>query len=427
VGDTSVGVLQVINVCVNVFDKSGNLQAGYPKSFTSFVGLPSGTPTTDPRAIYDWINHRYIVTFIQFDPAQATTSNYYIAVSTGDNPAGGYCVYHLGVQSVNPSGGVFPLPDFPRLGQDRQAIYLASNIFNPNFKWEEILVLPKTQLYACAGFGFSFFDDLTLGGVATDSTQPANVFSAGDDPRSEYLVTSKDINFGGGSCSTPCNGLVVWAIHSPLSSPTLTGTFVATANNYTLPPNASQPGGANDVDTNDTRISGMAMYNAGSIYASINAANGSHSEAILYQIQPFVTAGGANDGKIASAKILNEIVHGGAFDVYFATQQPDPEGNVTYVWNYSSSTVFPSLAYSSRRAAQSVGTEPDSGFVAISGAGFNGQGRWGDYTAVAPAGLASGGGSGSAPVMYFAGMFARADGTWQTAIGRNGYTAITDP
>jgi hypothetical protein len=140
-----------------------------------------------------------------------------------------------------------------------------------------------------------------------------------------------------------------------------------------------------------------------------------------------VTAGGANDGKIASAKILNEIVHGGAFDVYFATQQPDPEGNVTYVWNYSSSTVFPSLAYSSRRAAQSVGTEPDSGFVAISGAGFYGQGRWGDYTAVAPAGLASGGGSGSAPVMYFAGMFARADGTWQTAIGRNGYTAITDP
>jgi hypothetical protein len=36
----AAGVLQVINVCLNVFDKSGNLQAGYPKSFTSFVGLP---------------------------------------------------------------------------------------------------------------------------------------------------------------------------------------------------------------------------------------------------------------------------------------------------------------------------------------------------------------------------------------------------
>ena len=172
----------------------------------------------------------------------------------------------------------------------------------------------------------------------------------------------------------------------------------------------------------------MAMYSAGSIYASINAANGSHSEVILYQIQPFVTAGGANDGKIASAKILNEIVHGNsAFDVYYATQQPDPEGNVTYAWNFSSSTSSPSLIYSSRRAAQTVGTEPDGGIFAVAGGGFYGQGRWGDYTAVAPAGLASGGGSGANPKMYFAGMFARADGTWGTAIGVNGYTAITQP
>jgi len=428
VGDTQVGVLQVINVCVNVFDKTGILQAGYPKSLTSFVGLPSSTPTTDPRAIYDWINQRYIVTFIQFDPTQATASSYYIAVSAADNPAGAYCVYNLPVQSVGVSGGVFPLPDFPRLGQDRQAIYLASNIFNPSYKWEEILALPKAQMYACQSISFSFFFNLTFGGVPTDSTQPANVFDPADNPRSEYLVTSKNIFF-----SDPKNGLIVWAIHSPLSSPTLTGTSVATTNNYSIPPNASQPGGTNDVDTGDNRISGMAMYNAGSIYASINAANGSHSEAILYQIQPFVTAGGANDGKIASAKILNEIVHGSsAFDTYYATQQPDPEGNVTYAWNYSdSATHFPSLVYSSRRSAQSVGTEPDGGMVAVSGAGFYGQGRWGDYTAVAPAGIPSGlgaaGALGSKSKMYFAGMFARSDGTWQTAIGWNGYTAITQP
>ena len=171
----------------------------------------------------------------------------------------------------------------------------------------------------------------------------------------------------------------------------------------------------------------MAMYSAGSISASINAATGSNSEAILYQIQPFVTAGGANDGQIAGARILNEFVHGGAFDAYYATQQPDPEGNVTYAWNFSSPSSFPSLAYSSRRAAQSVGTEPDGGIVAVAGGGFYGQGRWGDYTAVAPAGLVSGGTTGSLPVMYFAGMFARSDGTWQTAIGRNSFNAINQP
>ena len=48
-------------------------------------------------------------------------------------------------------------------------------------------------------------------------------------------------------------------------------------------------------------------------------------------------------------------------------------------------------------------------------------------TAVALGGLAPAGGTGSNPVTYFAGMFARADGTWGTAIGRNGYTAIAQP
>jgi len=46
---------------------------------------------------------------------------------------------------------------------------------------------------------------------------------------------------------------------------------------------------------------------------------------------------------------------------------------------------------------------------------------------VAPGGLAPVGGTGSNPVMYFAEMFARGDGTWGTAIDRNGYTAITQP
>jgi hypothetical protein len=62
------------------------------------------------------------------------------------------------------------------------------------------------------------------------------------------------------------------------------------SNNYSTPPHASQPDGTDDIDTGDTRISGTAMYNAGSIYAS-----------------PFVSAGGANDGQIAGARILNDV------------------------------------------------------------------------------------------------------------------------
>jgi hypothetical protein len=422
VGDTNLGVLQVINVCYNVFDKSGVQQAGYPKSLTSLVGLPANTPTSHPRAIYDWINQRYIVAFIQLDPNFTSASSYWLAVSTGDSPAGSFCIYNFPVQSVAPSGGVFPLPDFPRLGQDREAIYLASNIFtNPTtYQWEEILALPKAQLYACQGqgFSFSFFFDLTLNGVPTDTTQPANFYSRLDTPRSEILVTSANIFFGGGQCSTGCNGLVVSAIHSPLNSPTLSSVFVPTISDYSLPPNASQPGAPNSIDTKDTRISGMVMDAAGTVYAALNTNGGSGQPAIfLYQIQPFLDS----NGNLDSARILNEIFFGGGpHSWYYATQQPDPDGNVTTVYNFSNPLNFPGLAYSSRRVSQPVGSVSDYGFLFFPGQGLYSQGRWGSYTAVAPAGLNT-----TTPTMWFAGMYARSDGTWGTAIGRNGYTDIS--
>ena len=77
---------------------------------------------------------------------------------------------------------------------------------------------------------------------------------------------------------------------------------------------------------------------------------------ICTRIQPFINAA---NGQIVSARILNEIFHGGgSSSFYYATQQPDPQGNVTTVFNFSDSSNFVGLAYASRRAAQPVGTEP---------------------------------------------------------------------
>jgi hypothetical protein len=39
----------------------------------------------------------------------------------------------------------------------------------------------------------------------------------------------------------------------------------------------------------------------------------------------------------------------------------------------------------------------------------------------------SGGGTGGFPTFWFSGMFARSDNSWQTAIGRNGFNAVTQP
>ena len=184
------------------------------------------------------------------------------------------------------------LNDFPRVGQDRAAtypittgtkfpgaIYLASNLFSNlsgAYLNEEWLVLPKAAMYNGQSFSFWFFFGMTSGGVVTDTTQPpVNVWNPYDNPRAEFLITSKDF-----FCTSSCNGLTVWAISNPFGfvtggpSPELTGVVISTVNNYSQPPNAVQPVSSILIDTNDTRISGEATYQSGSIYASNELANG---------------------------------------------------------------------------------------------------------------------------------------------------------
>src|SRR5262249_34640586 len=243
----------------------------------------------------------------------------------------------------------------PRLGQDRQGIYLASNIYAPlnlcptnqcTFQHEEWLLLPKAQLYAGAGFSFWFQFGMTVGGTVTDTTQPVNVWSPYDNPRAEFFVASFNFTY---SCSH--NGLIVWAVSNPFGfasggpGPEFSEFTVPTANNYCFPPAASQPGGANTIDTGDNRISGEATYGSGVIHAAVAATNGSGGIAsIIYQLSPALNT---NDNsrctgsfanlcpQITGATIRKESVlnYGGTSGAYYPTPQPDLEGNVTTVFN----------------------------------------------------------------------------------------------
>ena len=442
VGDTNVGVLQVTNFCISVFSKSGALQTGFPKSINTFLGLPAGSFVFDPRALYDWANHRYIMLFSEFDNRLGTnTGSYWVAVSVADDPTGGYFMYNLG-SFFGPSN----LFDFPRLGQDRQGIYVFSNVF-PNaggYAGEEWLLLPKLAMYAGANISFFGFTSPTAFGQLTDSTQPANVWSNTDNPRAEFMVTALNFFFGGGSCSTGCNGLIVWAISNPLvvtstPGPELSGVVVPTTFNYFLPPNASQGGTTALIDTGDVRITGEVSYSAGTLYAALTSNFGSgRAGAILYQIHPVLnvndsrcTGAFLNDcPQITTASMRNEslLFYVIPFSAYYPTQQPDPEGNVTTVFNFSgdasSTFAFGSTAYISQRVTQASNSFVDSGIFLAVGQNIYTQGRWGDYTAVAAAGL---GGTHPTPTMWFAGMFTRSDTAWGTAIGKNGFTAPNQP
>lgn len=432
-------VFEMVNACVAVYDKAGNLQAGFPKSLNAFFGLPATAFTFDPRVLYDWLNNRFIAIASRYGSSIAP--QILVAVSKTSNPLGGWYIYNLKGAAGT---GVGDLADFPEVGQDRLAFYISFNYFQSaaNFIDARVMILPKGQMYAGSSLSYEYWYGLNVGGTAVDSVEPANEFSPSDKPRAEFLVNSFNGNFGGGQCSTSaCNGLVVWAISNPLAHggatfSELSGFVVGTANNYSLPPAASQIGCNNCIDTGDVRISGGVTYHAGSVFGSLNTASASApgSHVLWFEIKPTLSDNGSSCGStnlcpdINGAAIANEDCYlcGYSGDWYYATLQPDLENNVTMVFHYSlAGSEPPSVAYTSRRVTQTPNTMHDSGVYLVNpiadyivGAAPR---RWGDYSATAPD-L-----SGPSSQVWFAGEFSNPAGVWRTAIGHNSFNRIADP
>ena len=443
-------VVQVVNDCLGVFNKStGAFFAGYPKSINTFFGLPAnnfgtGQFTSDPRAFYDFLAQRWVIAIL-YEDFLHSRGFLEIAASSTSNPTGAWHTYQIQV------GGNGQCPDFPAMGHNHSGdkfvgdVAVGFNLFGCNtggftsLQDDQIWFLPKTALYAGAGFGFNFGFNFTVGGVHVDTIQPVNVSFASDVPRAPLAVGSFNINFGGFQCSSGCNGLTVWSFSNVLQnagSPGLviSANVIGTPSNYSLPAAASQPGGTNTVDTGDTRISGAAQYKAGSIYATLNTNNGGGGSAILaYQIHSYLNDNG--DGHCTGAflnacptlvssgvdqEISYDIGGGTSSNAYFGTIQPDAERNLTMVFNFSGTSFFPSTAYVSNRVTQAPGNWHDSGIFLCNGAAFYNQGRWGDYTAAAVDTVAPNN-------MWFSGMNSLSSGNWGTCIGKNGYASANQP
>jgi hypothetical protein len=444
IGDGKEPILQVNQDCLSVWSPAGARLLG-PKSLQAFAGLPASTYVFDPRALYDFYNHRFILAFGDSD---LTNNSYYdIAVSQSDDPTGKWNIYRFRTPSQNQTYN-----DFLRIGQDRQGVYLASNLFQMQgsccglYMWEEWVLLPKSLLYAGTPLSYWYLSGMQLYGLYTDSTQPANVWSPYDNPRAEFLVGSFNINYGGGNCVSGCSGLPVWALSNPFGwlhgslYPPVLSASISGSFGYYLPPQASQPGAPNSIDTLDTRITGGVTYNAGYLHAALTTGDNSWSDIQVYKIAPFLGNEDPNCSGVPAGScprmtgawtVESRYLSGGGNFYYYPTPQPDLEGNVTVVFNFSGpscTTCYPSVGFLTQRVTQPSSSYFDTGQLLGTGKARYIESFWGRYTAAAPAKVGyAAGGPVETPGAGFAGAYAKADGSWATQIGYTGFTAPNQP
>ena len=449
-------VVQVVNTQIAVYDKRGNLQAGFPKSADTFFNLASGTYTTDPRAFYDWANHRFVVVMLtESNPfnskGAANVGGLLIAASETQDPRGVWRVFSPAFNI----GNAGECPDFPTLGHDsnnwavsatKGGFYVGINEFGgtgictgSGFIGNFLFMIANDGIYNGGTYFWWTAPGFTHGGTLVDTLSPANMTDWADRPSSVLFANTLNINFGGGQ-----NTLVVWSVTNPFgwisggANPVFTGVNMTTAHTYDMPPAADEPGASAGticsqcIDTGDKRISGQLKYHAGHLFGSFETSVSGSSEAgpIWFDVHPVLDG----NGNITSAEERQEdcFVCGGwtgNSSAYYATLQPDPENNLVMMYELSGDTTFPGTYYTSRRVNYSDSLMNGLGLNLIGGSSFWNQGcnsngqfcRWGDYSATAPDLTVA-----TKPSMWFAGQYTNSSNNWGTVIGAARYLSPSD-
>jgi hypothetical protein len=427
-------VLQGVNTQFEVLDTSGHVQPGWPVSAQAFFGVPSvtnnGAPCdvahksqpflSDPRELYDPIDHRFWAAMLQAENAPslglpmdcAFKSVYYIAVSQTSDPRGDWNVYEFNMSQ----DGQFAA-DFTQIGINRDAIYFSSNMFGPSTGlnggfYAEIFEANKSKMeHGQGGFTADGFLNLQATGPGTtaatgpfiaDTVQPVvNIDNSGGS--GQVFVDTFDgpdpvnghfCGFFGGGAAQSCSGLALWRMTNPTGhdhggpAPRLTGTYVPTKPFVATPSfsvvAADQPSCNHCVDSLDLRITATPMLRNGVVYAAWETGlnNGTQTVPSIEWAQ--ISLSGSERGSNGNGYYNLS----GDTAVSFGALMPDSHGNVTMLFERMSHTVFPETRF----------------IVKAGGANFSGTGtllkagedsyrpqlcgsaalrvcRWGDYSA----------------------------------------------
>jgi hypothetical protein len=384
-------VLQGVNTQWEVLDTSGNVQPGWPVSAQSFFGVPDMRGATgqlcdtahksqpflsDPRALYDPIDHRFWAAMLQVSNGLGLNmigcdfkSVYYIAVSQTNDPRGDWNVYEFNMSL----DGQFAA-DFTQIGINHDAIYFSANMFGPSTGlnggfYAEVFEANKAKMERGQG-GFTadgFFNMQATGPGTTaatgpfiaDTVQPAintdnsggsgEVFADtldGPDP-----VNGHFCGFFGGGAAQSCSGLALWRMTNPTghdrggAAPRFTGTYVPTKPFVATPSfsviAADQPSCNQCVDSLDLRITATPQIRNGVLYAAWETGlnNGTQTVPSIEwaQIGP---SGSKRDSNGNGYYNLS-----GDTAVSFPSLMPDAHGNVVMLFERMSHTIFPETRY----------------------------------------------------------------------------------
>jgi hypothetical protein len=419
-------VVQVVNECLEVFNKSGTLVAG-PKDYCSLFGLAPNSGTHgcfDPRALYDTQAGKFVIT----GSYQDSNDNGYLLIATASNPTG---VWHSHIIS---EGAL--LADYPTVGQTAylnnpyNSVYTTcyNAYFNSGAFYDVCSFFPKKQINSVLK-SWAIWEDFTLGGVVQNTLQAIDSYEITANPRAQFVVNS--LNDGGAVCGNPESGLLVWAESNATGAgggSHLSGWFTGCGSTETY----SEPASADNstfcsacVETLDNRISAKSFWANGNIRVSLDAYNGYSSAALGWTLVPTLddNGGGCTGGylcpNITGVTVAQQFCYdcggGQGAQAWFGAIATTAGGDWTQWATFSNNAVSPGPFYTTNNVTWASPFHDSGVYACVND--FSWSGRWGDYNAAAPD--EPGTNTKNVAAIWGSGMELINTGTWGSCISGN--------
>jgi len=134
----------------------------------------------------------------------------------------------------------------------------------------------------------------------------------------------------------------------------------------------------------------QVYYKGGRLYLAQTTAVGGAQDGIYWaEVEPQLTTQAAHNPQWINGAIVTQtglsFYAPNTIDTWMPTLMGTDENNISLVYNYSTTTSFPSIVFTGRKATDAQGGMGQfvGSTYAVVGTHTNGSGRWGDYSACA--------------------------------------------
>jgi len=382
--------VQTVNTSIGIYDKASGSQI---KAFTfdSFFGLsPTGTPCDnnnqgDPVVLYDPIGKRWIISDFAWADYTAGAMYECMAVSKTDDPvAGGWYFYAWKVNN----GGI--IPDYPKLAVWPDAIYMSANNFATtgagSFKNVQVWAFDRVAMEAGQpASSVTFTLPSTVGGVSVFSLLPSNARVVTGLPPAGAPNYFASI-YG-------AYAIRVWKFHVDFATPansTFTGPTNASTATFNVGPSTVPEQSGNALDTLTYRLMMQNQYTNQGGKESLWLTHTVGSGGTANKAQPRWYQLAVTGGTVATSPTQQSTWAPDTRNRFMPSLALDKNGDMAIGYSVSDATMFPSIRYAGRLAADPPNTLGQSETSLIEGSGGqcctftdgSTNNRWGDYSAM---------------------------------------------